>query len=378
MDNVTVTEVSTHRHLGLHISNIGTWHKQINVITEKAYTRLNVLRKFHRIERRKFEIINLTNIVPLLEYADVFCDNNINLLIDNIEKVQTQTEAARIVTGGRQEKLLFSTVYNIKEIDPYTGVVKELAHQSTVSHSIAYDVKERYVYSSRFDENAIVRFPYPNDQTVHFEIVVSTNRPYYVAFDSGNSHLYWTEFNTLGKIMRCNSDGSDVITILNETLPDALTLDTHNRWIYYSTETSDALLRVTFDGKEKQVVINLTSRLIDIQVGYSSYLVVISDFVDKRVYWMEYDTGDLKSALYNGSDVKTLVSTNVNVNREIDIGDDYVFYTSSNKILKIHKSSGQIPADVHTETTQIYGVLFYKQEGKNISVIKPLKFIIHF
>lgn len=94
---------------------------------------------------------------------------------------------------------------------------------------------------------------------------------------------------------------------------------------------------------------------------------------------MEYNTGDLKSVLYNGSDVKTVVSTNVlSNNREIDIGDDYVFYTSSINILKIHKSSGQIPTVVHTETSQIYGLVFYKQEGKNISVIKALNFIIHF
>lgn len=82
---------------------------------------------------------------------------------------------------------------------------------------------------------------------------------------------------------------------------------------------------------------------------------------------MEYKNGDLKSAKYNGSDVKTLVSTNVNFNsREIDIGGDYVFYTSSNTILKIHKSSGQIPDVMHTDTRQIYGLLFYTQKSKNI------------
>ena len=99
MDNVTVTEVSTHKHLGLHISNDGTWHKHIDVITGKAYKRLNVLRKFKFIlDRRTLETIYLTYIRPLLEYADVIWDNNTHLLIDKIEKVQT--EAARIVTGG--------------------------------------------------------------------------------------------------------------------------------------------------------------------------------------------------------------------------------------------------------------------------------------
>lgn len=82
---------------------------------------------------------------------------------------------------------------------------------------------------------------------------------------------------------------------------------------------------------------------------------------------MQDDTVDLKSAMYNGSDVKTVISTNVqSSNREIDIGGDYVFYTSNTKILRVHKSSGQNPTTVHTETTQIYGLLFYNQEGKNI------------
>lgn len=76
------------------------------------------------------------------------------------------------------------------------------------------------------------RFPYPNDQTVYFEIVVSTLNPYYVAFDSENSHLYWTGLN-LGKIMRCNPDGSDLSTIVDVSRPVALTLDTHNRFVMF-------------------------------------------------------------------------------------------------------------------------------------------------
>lgn len=82
---------------------------------------------------------------------------------------------------------------------------------------------------------------------------------------------------------------------------------------------------------------------------------------------MEYDTGDLESSLYNGSDVKTVVRTNVTRNnREIDIAGDYVFYTSNHTILKVHQTSGQIPTVVYTDTAQIYGLLFYSQEGKSI------------
>lgn len=82
---------------------------------------------------------------------------------------------------------------------------------------------------------------------------------------------------------------------------------------------------------------------------------------------MEFFTGDLQSSFYNGSEVKTVVKTNVRItNREIDIGGEYIFYTSSYQILKVHKTSGQIQTTVHTDTEQIYGLLFYKEDGKNI------------
>lgn len=41
------------------------------------------------------------------------------------------------------------------------------------------------------------------------------------------------------------------------------------RWIYYSEDKG--LHRVTFDGLEHQVVVNLTSRAIGIEIGMCSY-----------------------------------------------------------------------------------------------------------
>jgi hypothetical protein len=67
------------------------------LITEKAYRRLNILRRFKFIlDRKTLETIYLTYIRPLLEYADVIWDNNITYLVCKIEKVQM--EAARIVS----------------------------------------------------------------------------------------------------------------------------------------------------------------------------------------------------------------------------------------------------------------------------------------
>ena len=42
MQNHQITEVDSHKHLGLYLSNDCTWHKHINYITEKAWTRISL------------------------------------------------------------------------------------------------------------------------------------------------------------------------------------------------------------------------------------------------------------------------------------------------------------------------------------------------
>ena len=43
-------EVESHKHLGIYLSNDCTWHKHIEYIKEKAWNRINVMRKL------KFEL----------------------------------------------------------------------------------------------------------------------------------------------------------------------------------------------------------------------------------------------------------------------------------------------------------------------------------
>jgi hypothetical protein len=70
------------------------------MITKKAFSRVNILRKFKFIlDRKTLETIYITFILrPLLEYADVVWDTKTQILINKLENVQV--EAARIVTEG--------------------------------------------------------------------------------------------------------------------------------------------------------------------------------------------------------------------------------------------------------------------------------------
>ena len=98
MNDQQLIEVETHKHLGVYFSTDCTWHKHIDYIKEKAWGRINVMRKLKfKLDRKSLEIIYMVFIRPLLEYADVIWDNC--TLYEKQELDKIQNEAARIATG---------------------------------------------------------------------------------------------------------------------------------------------------------------------------------------------------------------------------------------------------------------------------------------
>ena len=99
MNNVQIKQVQQHKHLGVTFNNKCTWSDHISDITTRAWKRVHVLRslKFN-LDRKTLEIMYLSFIRPILEYADCIWDNCNNQEINEIEKIQI--EAGRIVTGA--------------------------------------------------------------------------------------------------------------------------------------------------------------------------------------------------------------------------------------------------------------------------------------
>ena len=101
MNNHEIQEVDSHKHLGVIISNNGLWHDHVDYILKKAYSRINILRKFRFIlDRFTLERIYMSYIRPILEYGDVIWDSTNQSIVNKIENVQL--DAARIVTGGNK------------------------------------------------------------------------------------------------------------------------------------------------------------------------------------------------------------------------------------------------------------------------------------
>ena len=99
MQNQQITEVESHKHLGIYFSIDCTWHHHIKYIVNKAWIRINIMRKLKfRLDRKSLETIYTTFIRPLLEYGDVLWDNCAQYEKEELDKIQN--EAARIVTGA--------------------------------------------------------------------------------------------------------------------------------------------------------------------------------------------------------------------------------------------------------------------------------------
>ena len=99
MDGVIIGKIPSHKHLGLTFLKTCSWDEHIVNISEKACTRVNLLKalKF-RVSRKSLEKMYFAYVRPLLEYSDTVWDNcslASKKLLDAVH-----IEAARIVSGG--------------------------------------------------------------------------------------------------------------------------------------------------------------------------------------------------------------------------------------------------------------------------------------
>ena len=143
MQNHQINEVDSHKHLGIYLSNDCTWHEHVNYIKEKAWFRINVMRKLKfKLDRKSLEIIYTAFIRPLLEYGDVIWDNCTEYEKKDLDKIQS--EAARIATGATKLVSL-STLSN--EICWESLEQRRKNHRLTLFYKMMYNFTPLYLSS---------------------------------------------------------------------------------------------------------------------------------------------------------------------------------------------------------------------------------------
>ncbi|MCG8033360.1 MAG: reverse transcriptase family protein, partial [Candidatus Thiodiazotropha taylori] len=143
MLNHEINEVQFHKHLGIYFSEDCSWHKHIDYIKERAWTRINLMRKFkYDLDRKSLETIYISFIRPVLEYADVIWDNCSQQEKIDLEKIQN--EAARIATGTTK---LVSLQKLYEEIGWETLEARRKKHKLVLFYKMFYNLTPPYLSS---------------------------------------------------------------------------------------------------------------------------------------------------------------------------------------------------------------------------------------
>lgn len=90
----------------------------------------------------------------------------------------------------------------------------------------------------------------------------------------------------------------------------------------------------------------------------------IVDTDDNRLFWIIDNTGELKSAKDDGSDVKKILSTKTSGTKlSIRVFGSYIFYADYTKLLMVAKTPGSMPTVLYNETSRITSMFVYNLIG---------------
>jgi hypothetical protein len=96
-----IKKVSSHKHLGVHLTSDLSWKKHAEETSKKASRTLGVIRPLkNRLDRRSLETLYTSYVRPVIEYADAVWDvpGDNRHTLKTLDKVQK--EAAKIVSGA--------------------------------------------------------------------------------------------------------------------------------------------------------------------------------------------------------------------------------------------------------------------------------------
>ena len=110
LDGSDISDVSSHKHLGITLTQNLSWDVHIDSITSKAGSKVDVLsRLMYKLDRQTLEIMYTSFIRPSLEYGDVVWANMSQCKIRQLELIQKR--AGRIISGavrGTSTEIIYS------------------------------------------------------------------------------------------------------------------------------------------------------------------------------------------------------------------------------------------------------------------------------
>ncbi|CAC5404608.1 LRP2 [Mytilus coruscus] len=125
------------------------------------------------------------------------------------------------------------------------------------------------------------------------------------------------------------------------------------RWMYI-VERSLGISKFRFELSEKRKIVNFTSTPV-------YYMKIDTD--EQRLYWINF-SGDMKSAKDDGSDVKTILSTNVYKNYyAIGVVTSYIYYAYHTQLFMVKKTSGSTPTVLYNDVNLIHSIFVFSSSA---------------
>lgn len=125
----------------------------------------------------------------------------------------------------------------------------------------------------------------------------------------------------------------------------------------YIVESDIGISKSRFDLFEKETIVNFT-------LGRSVYCMDI-DSEEHRLYWINTE-GEIKSSKDDGSDVSTILSTNLHSNYyyAIAVFGSFIYYANYyNQLVMIKKEPGSTPSVLYNHTNRIDSVFVLNSVG---------------
>uniref|UniRef100_A0A336MF06 CSON015005 protein n=1 Tax=Culicoides sonorensis TaxID=179676 RepID=A0A336MF06_CULSO len=136
------------------------------------------------------------------------------------------------------------------------------------------------------------------DEKIRYVVVSNIDQPRVITVDPIAGLLFYAGH---GKIGRTSLDGTELLIIANQSSTvNSITLDPLNQHVYWCEMSSDIIMRMDYDGNNKQTILNTT---IDNPVAL--------DLIDGNLYWADttHDSAIIKMApLDNISDSITITT----------------------------------------------------------------------
>ena len=158
MDNTLVTQVFSHKHLGVILQSDGKWAVQTEELIKRTSRRLDILNSVRNLlDRSSLEKLYKTYIRPILEYGDVVWSNINRGEVYELEKLQLK--AARIVCGAKKgtshnrlyEELGWETLEERRKYHCLTQMYRIIHKQvpTLLSEIMPANINQRNPYNTR-------------------------------------------------------------------------------------------------------------------------------------------------------------------------------------------------------------------------------------